>query len=359
MDRGPVRRPVRRSSRLARNFCAASLAVLIVALAAATAFPADEMTSTIVIGNSRIDVSIESGSMQASNEDLMKWVRWAAESVDAYYGRFPVPQLLLRIVPSDGKGVRGGKTFGRENGGFITIRVGSDTSPSGLASDWMLTHEMVHLSFPSVADNHHWIEEGIATYVEPIARVQAGHFDANQMWFEVMRDLHQGLPADGDKGLDHTHTWGRTYWGGALFCFLADVEIHRETGNKKGLGDALRGILNAGGDIRYDWELEKALTVGDKATGVPVLQNLYAKMKDQPYDVDLPALWTQLGIERDGNAVKFLDAAPLAKTRDAMTYGSAGPSLKPAASASQHSAIFAGRTTTPFPPDNTRNKSRD
>src|SRR5271155_1474819 len=296
MDRGPVRRPVRRSSRLARNFCAASVALLIVALAAATAFPADEMTSTIVIGNSRIDVSIESGSMQASNEDLMKWVRWAAESVTAYYGRFPVPQLLLKIVPSDGKGVRGGRTFGRENGGFITIHVGKDAQFSDLARDWMLTHEMVHLSFPSVADNHHWIEEGIATYVEPIARVRAKHLDATQMWLEVVRDLHQGLPAAGDKGLDNTHTWGRTYWGGALFCFLADIEIHQKTANRKGLDDALRGILAAGGDIRQDWPLEKALDIGDQATGVAVLRPLYEKMKDQPYDVDLPALWKQLGI---------------------------------------------------------------
>ena len=359
MDSGSVRPVrVRRSTRLSRIFCPALLAVSIIWLAA-TAYPANEMTSTILIGNSRIDVNIESGSMQASKEDLMKWVRWAAESVSAYYGRFPVPQLLLRIVPSDGRGVRGGRTFGRDNGGFITIHVGKDAQFSDLASDWMLTHEMVHLSFPSVAENHHWIEEGIATYVEPIARVRAGHFDANQMWFEVVRDLHQGLPAQGDEGLDHTHSWGRTYWGGALFCFLADIEIHRETGNKRGLEDALRGILNAGGDIRYDWELEKALTIGDQATGVPVLQNLYAKMKDQPYNLDLPALWTQLGIERDGNAVMFLDTAPLAKTREAITYGSAGPALKPAASASRNSAIFAGRTATRFPSEKSNDKSSD
>jgi hypothetical protein len=358
MDTASVR-PAWRSSPLAGKFCRATLAVLIVGLAAATAFPADEMTSTIVIGNSRIDVNIESGSMQAGKEDLLKWVRWAAESVTAYYGRFPVPQLLLRIVPSDGKGVRSGRTFGREHGGFITIHVGKDAQFSDLARDWMLTHEMVHLSFPSVAENHHWIEEGIATYVEPIARVRAGHFDANEMWFEVMRDLHQGLPAAGDEGLDHTHTWGRTYWGGALFCFLADIEIHRETGNKRGLEDALRGILNAGGDISHDWELEKALTIGDQATGVPVLQNLYSKMKDQPYDVDLPALWTELGIEREGNAVKFLDSAPLAKTREAITYGSAGPSLKPATSLTHDSAIFAGRTRTRFPPDRSTDKGSD
>ena len=89
--------------------------------------------------------------------------------------------ILLRIIPTDGKGVRNGRTFG-ERGGFITIHVGANSTFEDLANDWMLTHEMVHLAFPSVADEHHWIEEGIATYVEPIARVRAKHLDATQMW---------------------------------------------------------------------------------------------------------------------------------------------------------------------------------
>ena len=144
---------------------------------------------------------------------------------------------------------------------------------------------------------------------------------SNQMWFEVVRDLHQGLPESGDKGLDHTHTWARTYWGGALFCFLADVEIHKQTNNRKGLDDALRAILNAGGDIRHDWKLADALRIGDQATGVPVLIPLYDKMKDQPYEVDLAATWKDLGVERTGNSVSFNDAAPLARVRDAISYG--------------------------------------
>jgi hypothetical protein len=320
------------------------LCLFVFFLAAAGAFPADEMTSTILIGNSRIDVVIEKGSLQVSKEELLRWVQWAAESVSAYYGHFPLPHLLLRIIPTDGRGVRGGKTFG-EKGGFISIHVGSDTIFEGLATDWMLTHEMVHLSFPSVADNHHWIEEGIATYVEPIARVRAKHLDATEMWFELVRDLHQGLPADGDKGLDNTHTWGRTYWGGALFCFLADIEIHQKTANRKGLDDALRGILAAGGDIRQDWPLEKALDTGDQATGVSVLRPLYEKMKDQPYDVDLPALWKQLGIERDAGTIRFLDNAPLSQTRVAITYGSAASVSNPAAAIS----ILAGDTAMNFP----------
>jgi predicted metalloprotease with PDZ domain len=129
------------------------------------------------------------------------------------------------------------------------------------------------------------------------------------------------LPEPGDKGLDNTHTWASTYWGGALFCFLADVEIHKRTNNRKGLDDALRGILNAGGDIRSEWELSKALKIGDEATGLSVLIPLYDKMKDQPYEVDLPAMWKELGVERTGDTVKFIDTAPLAKTRQAITVG--------------------------------------
>src|SRR6201987_6100858 len=272
----------------------------------ASRVPADEMTSTILVGSSRIDVHIESGSMQLSNQELMQWVRMAADSVATYYERFPVPAVTLRIIPTD----------------------------------WMLTHEMVHLSFPSMADEHHWIEEGIATYVEPIARVRAKHLDAHEMWVELVRDLHQGLPQPGDEGLDNTHTWGRTYWGGALFCFLADIEIHKQTNSRKGLDDALRGILNAGGDIRYDWPIEKALTAGDAATGVSVLMPLYQKMKNRPYQVDLDALWKELGVERDGDTANFIDSAPLANTRDAITFASSSAKVQPA---SATAAIDAGR----------------
>lgn len=291
---------------------------------------ADETTFTYTVGDSHINASVDPGELHVSNQDLQQWVRWAADSVKTYYGHYPVPNLRLRIIPTSGRGVRGGTTFPASDGGFIRIHVGSETIMAGLAKDWMLAHEMVHLSFPSVAENHHWIEEGIATYVEPIARVRAGHMDAHEMWFEVVRDLHQGLPQTGDEGLDHTHTWGRTYWGGALFCFLADVEIHKQTNNAKGLDDALRGILNAGGDIQKDWELTDALRTGDQAVGVSVLVPLYDKMKDKPYDVDLSAMWKDLGLERDGDTVRFVDSAPLAKIRDAITYGANRTATAPA-----------------------------
>src|SRR5258708_4465387 len=279
---------------------------------------AGEMTSSLLIGNARIDIMIERTSLPVPVKDILCWVKSAAECVTTYYGHFPLPQVLIRITPFEGRGVRDGMTFG-DQGGRITIRVGNDTSPSELASDWMLTHEMVHLAFPSVDEKHHWIEEGIATYVEPIARVRAGHLTADQMWLDLVRDMHQGLPQVGDRGLGHTHTWGRTYWGGALFCLLADIEIRRQTNNAKGLEHALRGILDAGGDIRKEWNLADALRIGDRAVGVNVLQPLYTKMKDKPASVDLDSLWTQLGVHSDGTSVHFDDEAPLAAVRRAIT----------------------------------------
>src|ERR1700677_3097341 len=75
---------------------------------AACAYPADTVTSTVLIGNSRIDVSTEEGQLHAPKEDVMKWVQWSAEAVAGYYGRFPVPHTSLRIIPTSGDGVRGG-----------------------------------------------------------------------------------------------------------------------------------------------------------------------------------------------------------------------------------------------------------
>jgi hypothetical protein len=300
----------------------------------------DEMTSTLLIGNARIDVVIEGDTLRTPAKEILRWVQSAAECVATYYGRFPVPQVLIRIAPFEGKGVRNGKTFG-VRGGRITIRVGNESSPSDLDKDWMLTHEMVHLAFPSVEEKHHWIEEGLATYVEPIARIQAGHLKAEQMWLDLVRDMPQGLPQAGDRGLDHTHTWGRTYWGGALFCLLADIEIRRQTNNAKGLQHALRGILDAGGDIRTDWSLEDVLKAADHAVGLSVLQPLYATMKDKPVAVDLDSLWKQLGVQSDGVSVRFDDNATLAATRRAITARESAAEADP--SSSKSLAVFAGR----------------
>jgi hypothetical protein len=273
------------------------------------------------IGGASIHVDLAPGPSDLPAPRLVAWVTRAAKAVSVYYGNFPVAKADVFVRLAAGRdGVFDGFTFFPDSGVLTTrIRVGEHTTETELADDWTMTHEFVHLAFPSMARRHHWIEEGLATYVEPIARAQAGQIPVSSVWKQLVDGLPQGEPEAGDEGLDHTHTWGRTYWGGALYCLLADVGIRRATQNRLGLEDALRAILAAGGSMDQAWEIERALSVGDKATGTSVLGDLYARMKDAPAPVDLAALWRQLGVSARGGEVTFSDEAPLAALRRAIT----------------------------------------
>jgi len=268
--------------------------------------------ATLHVRGADLEVSFEEGEMSLARASMLDWISESACAVREYYGHFPVKHLRIVVVPLDrGKGVVFGRTFIPGPVPVIRVMIAHDASQSDLHQDWVMTHEMVHLAFPAVPHQHHWIEEGIATYVEPIARAQIGDLTAGKVWRDLVGGLPHGLPAAGDRGLDNTHTWGRTYWGGALFCLLADVEIRRRTNNKFGLQDALRAIANTG-SMLDDWPLTRALKVGDDAIGVPVLMELYDKMKDAPADPNLPKLWHDLGVKLAGDSVTFDPNARLA-----------------------------------------------
>jgi hypothetical protein len=273
-------------------------------------------------GANVLQVDLAAGDLDLPVTAILAHVQAAASAVATYYGRFPVARARLLLVPVAGRsGIMQGTTWPGMNGvqGFTRIRIGQHTTTSDLAEDWMTTHELTHMAFPSLPDENHWMEEGLATYVEPVARVQAGELKAEQIWHDMVRDMSKGEPGPGDQGVDRTHTWGRTYWGGALFCLVADVNIRRQTNNKKGLQDALRAIVAQGGTIDHEWPLDRALAIGDRATGTNVLTKLYSEWKDTAITVDLPKLWDELGIKSGpGGSIEFVSSAPLAGVREAI-----------------------------------------
>jgi len=262
---------------------------------------------------------IEPGSASiAVQPEIDSWVRQETDAINAYYGRFPAKHTRLLIERLEGSGVRWARTFAF-SGPFVRVGLGGMTSPSELASDWMLTHEFIHLALPQFADAHDWLQEGAATYVEPVARAQAGLLPPERVWAAFVRDMPQGLPGARDRGLDFTPTWGRIYWGGALFCLVADVEIRKRTDNRFGLQDALRAILADGGTLDRHWSIADALRSGDRATGVNVLMETYDQWRAKPVKVDLAALWRELGIDMQGRRAVLRDDAPLAEIRRAIT----------------------------------------
>jgi len=294
-----------------RHWLAAAAACVV-----ARAAVADDEQPVIVeqrVAGAQIELQFTPGFDDAQRARARQWVAGSAEAVAAYFGRFPVPQLELLLQGQDGAGVVSGATFG-EPTLHMRVRLGRDTSAAQFRADWVLAHEMVHLAVPRVPRAQRWLHEGIATYVESLARARAGLLDAAAVWQGWMRQMPLGQPEPGDRGLDHTPTWGRIYWGGAMFCLLADVRSRQRGSVERGLQQALQGVLQAGGDYRVAWSVQRILAIADTALGVTALGDLYRELKDNPVVVDLAALWRELGV----GAAGLRDDAPLAAVRRAI-----------------------------------------
>jgi hypothetical protein len=280
--------------------------------------PGAEVPTVLHVNRATLNVSWRGMDADLGRAGLLEWIERSGKIVSGYYGEFPLENVALRISVAPGERVMNGRTFGAPDA-FMELNVGQHVTRQTLLEDWVLVHEMIHLALPAVTDEQNWLAEGLATYVEGIARVQAGNMSAAALWAEYFEQMQKGLPGPADQGLDRTHTWARTYWGGALFCMLADVRIHEQTGNRRGLQDALRAIERKAGGMAERWSADRIFAMGDQATGTSVLRDLYTAMKDKPYAPDLSALWTDLGVVASEGGVRLDDSARLAAARRAIT----------------------------------------
>lgn len=252
------------------------------------------------------------GELPLTSAQESRWFTTATTALEDGYGRLPLPWTAVFLLPvNQSDGVLFGSTRGG-GGAAITVLLGRSVSEDDITEDWILTHELIHTALPDLDRSHHWFEEGIPTYLEPLLRYREGRENAETFWADLRSKLPQGQPQAGDRGLDLTPTWGRTYWGGALFCFVADLRIREATGGKQTLLDALRAILPAGG-IATHGDLRDLLARGDAALAKPVLVPLYDAWAASPETVDLDALWKRLGVTKE----PFDEKAPEAALRRA------------------------------------------
>ena len=317
-----------------------NLAVLLTVLAAVPADAPARTTSSPTLGPSRTGavvrelrfqqtrllVSFVPGDFHLPEQHFLDWVLRSARATATFLGRFPVSQVRISLEPDSGDYVGDGIAWASPDA-RIRLAIGRNITAKTLKGDSTLVHEMTHLGFPDLDDIHLWLHEGIATYVETIARAQAGETTPAAVWAYFVEEMPQGLPESGDHGLNDTPSIDRRYWGGAMFCLVADVEIRRRTQNRFGLKHALRAVLEAGGTLAHTWEIERVLEVADRAVGVPVLSELFPTWKGKSVAPDLDALWTHLGVHRADGRIRLVDAAPLAAIRRAITEAPARPLL--------------------------------
>ena len=266
-----------------------------------------------------IDVVFADGAPGLDRNRVLAWIRRSAVSISTYFGRYPVAHHGLLVIAEPGARVGHATTFGF--GGTISrINVGVSADDAVFARDWVMVHEMTHTALPDLPRRALWLQEGNATYVEPIAQAQAGHLPVEDVWSQSLRGMPTGEPGPGDEGMDGTTAHGRLYWGGATFWLLAEVAIHDQSRGRRTLREALRAVNRASGGNSVRWLPEKLMQVGDAATETQALSSLYARFAHERVETDLPALFRRLGVMlRPDGGVSFDDGAPLAALRRSIT----------------------------------------
>jgi predicted metalloprotease with PDZ domain len=273
--------------------------------------------SEVPAGDSTVQLGVAPDGLMLTTEQAQAWVASSAGALASFYeGHLPSRHPLILLMKGGGDDTRG-LTLGG-GGPAVLIRASDSVTAQKTREDWVVTHELIHVNFPDLGRDHAWLSEGLATYIEPIARARVGLVTETKLWRDMVDGMPKGLPQAGDRGLENTHTWGRTYWGGALFCLLADVTLRERTGNRSSLDDVLLAIGKSGATDADFWPLSQVLDTAERATGTPVLRELYDRFAQQPGSIDLDRLFARLGVRAQGASVVFDDAAPLAAIRHAI-----------------------------------------
>ncbi|UQA57349.1 hypothetical protein [Polyangium aurulentum] len=296
-----------------------------------------------------VEVAILRGKRAASDAQIERWIGDTARALDHVFGRFPVRRASLVVVPTKDDDTYFGRTL-PSGGPSIAIAIAEHADASALARDWVLAHELFHLGVPSFWNEGVWLDEGLATYYEPILRARANMVDRRAVWDAFAREMPRGLAHDGGS-LAEAHDNDRIYWGGAIFALRADIEIRKRTGGARSLDDGLRRALDLGGDATHVWPLSRYLRVLDEATGVPVMRTLYAEARGERPSANCSSegrvgawagmlvggascptterdqfvdLLRALGVHRTSGGVTFSDDAPLAHLRHDLVTPSGG-----------------------------------
>ena len=271
------------------------------------------------IDGARLDVTQLDGATDQSFDALNVWIATSARAVHDFYRAFPVPHASITVIPTPRRdSVVYGKVLPESEPG-VALVVGQHASRKALYSDWILVHELFHLGFPSFYEEGKWLDEGLATYYEPIIRVRAGLYTETELWDELSSSMPQGLPAFTQIGLEQANDFRGVYWGGAIACLVADVEA-RKRDSKRGLEVGLRALREAGGNASEVWDLSDAIRTVDQALGAPTLAPIAKGHAARGSAFDLAGLFVALGVNRDAHgAVQLSDMAPLAAVRRAIT----------------------------------------
>ncbi|HEY2407987.1 MAG TPA: hypothetical protein VGI10_18390, partial [Polyangiaceae bacterium] len=263
-------------------------------------------SETLALGSSTLEVATLDGPLATSAAERRRWIEEDARAVADFYGVFPAPHALIAVIPlPHHEAVDFGKLLPASGPG-VALVVGSGAKHAALYDDWILVHELFHIGFPSFFDEGKWLDEGSATYFEPIIRARVGQLSEREVWRQFVTQMPQGFDAITHTGLEYASSRG-IYWGGALACLWVDVEARRTSNNQHTLESAFRAVLAEGGMASNVWSLARVVAAIDRTLGAPILTSFVKEHAFSGSPLDTEALWRDLGVRREGDQVSLDD----------------------------------------------------
>lgn len=267
--------------------------------------------------------------------DLTAWVTRMARATLSAYGRLPLADVQVLLVPARGNGHQG-VVFGestRGQGHGVTLFVDPSQPVAALDRDWVAVHELSHLFHPYLDDEGSWLAEGLATYYQNVLRARAGLLTQAEAWEQIDDGFARGRGATrrgndmplGESG--RRPNFMRIYWSGTAYWLEVDAELRRTSGNKLDIDEALHRFDDCCLPSYRAWQPAEFVAKLDALMGTEVFRrhfDAYAKRRDFP---DLKPLYARLGLRRAGDTLAFDDTAPDAAVRVAIM---SPPTLPPA-----------------------------
>jgi hypothetical protein len=255
---------------------------------------------------------------------LRAWLDRIAHAVLAAYGRLPLPDVQVLVIPVAGGAVRFGQSV-RGQGNALQLLVDPTRPAAEFAEDWVAVHELSHLMHPYLGDRGAWLSEGLATYYQNVLRARGGIFTPQQAWEELADGFRRGAKQQGHDTLDdaaaqmhRNHAFQRVYWAGAAFWLAVDRDLRRASGGREGLDSVLAKFRDCCLPAYREWEPADFIARLDALAGTSLIGVRYREFATARTFPDWQSVYADLGIREKSDKWRIGANARDAAARDAI-----------------------------------------
>ncbi len=282
----------------------------------------------IDVAGGRLRVAVLHGAPPVEWEFVRQWLTRAAEAVTSLYGRFPVDEAQVVVVP----GARGDEPVPwafvlRGGQPALHFFINQREPLAAFLVDWTAVHEMAHLFLPYVRGEDAWLSEGMASYYQNVLRARAGMLPAIEAWQRMHTGFRRGMRsmsgvslADATERMHRDGAYMRVYWHGAAMTLIADQRVRELTQGTHSLDTLLRDLRACCLERAETWQARRLFARLDQLSGTSVFSELYDQHIASTRFPDLAETYRRLGLglSASGESVVLLPDAPCIADREAI-----------------------------------------